>query len=244
MLKLRARLILIQLVLVFFTVISSFSAHAGGLEPGTPEYETSLLRDLEYRLSLPQSDMPKSQWYTPKELSSLWGPMPRKYPGIEKMLDELPLGTDLVQWKRDRVIAIAKHYIGLPYRHHHIPAWEPREANRINQPGPGLDCSNFTAWVYNFGFGISLNGDVEKQAARQPRPGYSLPEDIRSVSAKGPFYPGDLLYILDVGHRDVVHTVIFIDDEHIIDSTDGQVAVRHFSGWYRTRLSHALRIFN
>lgn len=231
------------MVLVGIFFIASI-VQAEGLQPGTPEYEASLLQDFEHRASLPQTDIPRSQWYTEKELSSLWGPMPLQYPGIEKLTAGFPSGTNMTQWKRDRVVAIAKQYIGLPYRHHHIPAWSPSEANKINQPGPGLDCSNFTSWVYNFGFGIILNSDVEKQAAMRPRPGYRLPEGIRKVDAHGPFQPGDLLYIANPDHTVIVHTVIFIDNDHIIDSTGNHVAIRQFSGWYRTRLSHALRIFN
>lgn len=220
------------------------TSQAAGLMPGSPEYETSLLQDFEHRASLPQTTAPRSEWYTEKELRSLWGPMPLKYPGIEKLLAELPHGTDINQWKRDRVVAIAKKYIGLPYRHHHIPAWSPSEANSINPPGPGLDCSNFTSWVYNFGFGLILNGDVEKQAAMEPRQGYRLPSGLRRIPAHGELLPGDLLYIANQNHTAIVHTVIYIDNEHIIDSTGQHVAVRHFSGWYRTRLSHAVRVFN
>lgn len=217
---------------------------AAGLVSGSPEYEASLLQDIERRLELPQTEVPKSQWYTERELSSQWGPMPAKYPGVEKLIESLPRGTDITQWKRDRVVAVAKHYIGLPYRHHHIPAWAPETTDRINRPGPGLDCSNFTSWVYNFGFGLILNGDVEKQAAMEPRAGYSLPRNIRRIGVNEQFQPGDLLYIANPEHSAIVHTVIYIDNDHIIDSTAGHVDIRHFSGWYRTRLSHAIRIFN
>lgn len=233
-----------MIVLGAFFVFFMGIASAAGLEPGTPEYERSLLQDIESRLALPQTEVPRAQWYTERELNSLWGPMPAKYPGIEKLIESLPHGTDITQWQRDRVVAIAKHYIGLPYRHHHIPAWAPEKADSINRSGPGLDCSNFTSWVYNFGFGLILNGDVEKQAAMEPRAGYPLPRNIRRIGSHESFQPGDLLYITNADRSAIAHTVIFIDNEHIIDSTDGHVAVRNFSGWYRTRLSHGLRIFN
>ncbi|HWR31090.1 MAG TPA: NlpC/P60 family protein [Negativicutes bacterium] len=232
------------LLLVACIFISTGVACAGGLVPGTPEYEASLLQDMEYRKSLPQTEVPHAEWYTQRMLASEWGPMPARYPGIEKLVEELPHGTDVVQWKRDRVVAVAKHYIGLPYRHHHIPAWSPIVTERSDLSGPGMDCSNFTSWVYNFGFGLLLNGDVVKQSKMEPRAGFSLPGGMRRIDADGPFMPGDLLYISDPKHTVVVHTVIFIDDEHIIDSTDGHVAIRHFTGWYRARLSHAIRIFH
>lgn len=232
--------VLILLGIILFTLPSS----AAGLQPGTAEYEASLLRDFAHRSMLPQTDVPKSQWYGSKMLASLWGPMPAKYPGIEETLDSLPHGTDLVQWKRDRVVAIAKHYIGLPYRHHHIPAWSPESPDQRGLTGPGLDCSNFTAWVYNFGFGVILNSDVASQSVMKPRPGFSVHPGMRKIGVEGPFMPGDLLYIANPQKTAIVHTIIFIDDRHIIDSTDGQVAIRHFTGWYRRQLSHAIRIFN
>ena len=217
---------------------------AAGLQPGTPDYEASLLRDFAHRSMLPQTDVPRSQWYSSRMLASLWGPMPAKYPGIEETLEALPPGTDLTQWKRDRVVAVAKHYIGLPYRHHHIPAWSPKSPDQHGLTGPGLDCSNFTAWVYNFGFGVILNSDVALQAAMKPRPGFAVHPGMQRIGAEGPFMPGDIIYIANPQKTAIVHAIIFIDDGHIIDSTDGQVAVRHFTGWYRRQLSHAIRIFN
>ncbi len=65
-----------------------------------------------------------------------WGPRAAAYPSVV-----VPKGCDPVKWKRLRVVAVAERYVGLPYRHHHIPQWDPDE-------GPGLDCSNFTSWVY------------------------------------------------------------------------------------------------
>ena len=232
--------VLILLGIFLFTL----PVDAAGLQPGTPEYEASLLRDFAHRSMLPQTDVPRSQWYSSRMLASLWGPMPAKYPGIEETLESLPPGTDLTQWKRDRVVAVAKHYIGLPYRHHHIPAWSPKSPDQHGLTGPGLDCSNFTAWVYNFGFGVILNSDVALQAAMKPRPGFAVHPGMQRIGAEGPFMPGDIIYIANPQKTAIVHAIIFIDDGHIIDSTDGQVAVRHFTGWYRRQLSHAIRIFN
>ena len=232
--------VLILLGIFLFTL----PVDAAGLQRGTPEYEASLLRDFAHRSMLPQTDVPRSQWYSSRMLASLWVPMPAKYPGIEETLESLPPGTDLTQWKRDRVVAVAKHYIGLPYRHHHIPAWSPESPDQHGLTGPGLDCSNFTAWVYNFGFGVILNSDVALQAAMKPRPGFAVHPGMQRIGAEGPFMPGDIIYIANPQKTAIVHAIIFIDDGHIIDSTDGQVAVRHFTGWYRRQLSHAIRIFN
>lgn len=229
--------------LVTLVLLSPVSAFASPLERGTSAYETSLLQDLAERQKLAQTELPHSAWYTSQELRG-WGPMPRQYPGIHELISRLPHGTDITAWKRDRIVAVAKHYIGLPYRHHHIPAWSPTVPDHSGQTGPGLDCSNFTSWVYNFAFGLILNGDVVLQSEMKPRAGFPIPEGMRKISPAEGFEPGDILYILDSNHKVVVHAVIYIDEEHIIDSTDGHVAIRHFSGWYRNRLSHGLRIFN
>lgn len=230
------------LVAVCFFIVTGHT-QAGGLERGTPEYEASLLQDLAEREALPQTDMPTSLWFTEQALQG-WGPKPNVYPGVEALVAALPDGTDVVQWKRDRVIAVAKQYIGLPYRHHHIPGWAPDIPSSLNpNVGAGLDCSNFTAWVYNFGFGISLNSDVKKQAQLLPRSGYILPPEVRRIEVGEGFAPGDLLYIFNQAKTEIAHVVLYIDEDHIIDSTGTHVDVRHFSGWYRERLSHGIRVF-
>ena len=216
---------------------------ARGLTLENMTYEESLLADLAERKELTQTETPRTSWYT-KEAVKGWGPMPRVYPGVEDLIVELPEGADVDRWKRDRVIALAKHYIGLPYRHHHIPAWAPEVGSKLNpNPGPGLDCSNFTAWIYNFGFGISLHGDVEKQSQMQPRPGYSLPHHVRRISTTAEFLPGDLLYIFNQEKTAIAHVVLYVDANHIIDSTGNHVDLRLFRGWYKERLSHGVRIF-
>jgi len=181
----------------------------------------SLTADFAQRDSLPQSDVPQSDWYSNPKLGS-WGPHPTQYPPVK-----VPDGCDPVQWKRARIVAVAKKYIGLPYKHHHIPAWSPEE-------GPGLDCSNFTSWVYNYGLGIKFNSDIHKQSGAQA-PGRLLKPDE-------PFAPGDLLYILKGDRSEVSHVVIWLDEGHIIDSHKGSVQVRDFVGWYKTHLDHAQRV--
>jgi hypothetical protein len=77
-----------------------------------------------------------------------WGPPARHYSapqGIEKRS---------LQWQRERVIAVAMFYEGYSYQHHHIPDWDPpkdwpwKEVARGHN-AKGIDCSNFTAFVYS-----------------------------------------------------------------------------------------------
>ena len=133
------------------------------------------------------------------------------------------------------MLAVAQKYIGLPYRHHPVPGWAPAGAADPKEAGNGLDCSNFSAWVYNYGLGIKVTSEIGKQSQGAGAPG-------RLLAAGEAFEPGDLLFILKSDRTCVSHVVIYLDDGHIIDSTVGGVAVREFKGWYKTHLSHARRV--
>mgnify|MGYP003430302528 FL=1 len=104
------------------------------------------------------------------------------------------------------------------------PAWDT---------GPGLDCSNYTAWVYNYGLGIKFSGDVHRQADGTAGPmGNWIP-------APGPFESGDLIFLHPNGNADIAsHVVIYLDDQHLIDSrVSAQNAfgahIRNRVGWSR-----------
>lgn len=182
--------------------------------------EKALTQDLGERDRLPQSQKPLSS-----KLSGKWGPHAFQYPPVV-----VPARCDPVKWKRLRVLAVAKRYIGLPYEHHHIPGWQSIQGN-----GPGLDCSNFTAWVYNYGLGIRFTSDIEKQSDGPKVPG-------RLLNSGESFEPGDLLFILKKDRSKVSHVVIYIDENHIIDSHGPGVGIRPFKGWYKSHSSHARRI--
>jgi cell wall-associated NlpC family hydrolase len=158
-----------------------------------------------------------------------FGPAAAAFPAVAT-----PAGCDRVTFARERLLAAAKHYIGLPYQHHHVPGWNPSSA-WSGAEGPGLDCSNFTSWVYNFGLGIKFTSNVVDQGDGSSAPG-------RVLSSSEPLQLGDLLYITSADGSVIAHVVMFIDEGHIIDDTGPGVAVRAFTGWYKTRYSHARRI--
>jgi cell wall-associated NlpC family hydrolase len=158
-----------------------------------------------------------------------WGPAAATYPAVAA-----PSGCDAVSWKRARVLAAAQHYIGLPYQHHHVPQWDPSSA-WSGAEGPGLDCSNYTAWVYDFGLGIKFTSSVVDQADGPSAPG-------RLLSSSEPLMPGDLLYIYTSDFSAIGHVVIYVDAGHIIDDTGPGVQIRAFTGWYQTRYAHARRV--
>jgi cell wall-associated NlpC family hydrolase len=192
----------------------------------------SLLADLGRRNELPQTDVAPGEWYQ-RDWRGGWGPRAATYPGVDA-----PAGCSAVEWKRARVVAIARQYLGLPYRHHHIPSWSPpADLAGSTQAGPGLDSSNFTAWVYNFGLGLRFTSDVQQQAEGPLAPG-------RMLGSDEPLAPGDLLYILRGNRSDVSHVMIYVDEHTVIDSrgTYGGVTEHPLAGWYSTHYSHARRV--
>ncbi|MEA3213688.1 MAG: hypothetical protein QOE70_6745 [Chthoniobacter sp.] len=188
--------------------------------------------DFAQRDRLPQTNIPRDQWYAEKWRGT-WGPHPAVFPP-----PSLPPGADALAWKRARIIAVAKHYLGLPYQHHHIPAWAPPADWTSKMGGPesaGLDCSNFTSWVYNYGLGVKFTSEIGEQADGSKAPGRRLREGE-------PFAPGDLLFILQQDRARVSHVVIYLDPTTIVDAHGSGVRVRSFKGWYSSHFSHARRI--
>jgi cell wall-associated NlpC family hydrolase len=243
-------------------------AHADNAQPSYPYScnRDSLTADFAARDTLPQTRVPPADWYQTDDdgryVNRGWGPAADALPA-----PEIPsnAGCDTSTWKQERVLAVAMRYInapdnplGLQYRHHHIPGWNPTtstyagasaENSDVDAPdktiewaaGPGLDCSNFTAWVYDYGLGIKFSGDVHQQFAGTAGPmGQAIPRE-------GPFEPGDLIFLHPNGNsNEVSHVVIFMDDQHIIDSrVDAQnlvgVQIRNREGWYRTAILSAYR---
>ncbi len=112
-----------------------------------------------------ESDIEHRHWYSEetRKRFGAWGPEQRRYAPLEG-LDERP-----TQWKRERVIAAAARFIGYEYQHHHIPDWDPPKhwpwkECCAGHNGRGVDCSNFTGFVYNQAFGIKMSSAIEQQS--------------------------------------------------------------------------------
>jgi cell wall-associated NlpC family hydrolase len=118
-----------------------------------------------------EADQPVAAWEaaharTPAgvwPLGASWGPPAAQYPA-----PALPR-TDAA-YLRERVIAVAARQIGLAYQHHHIPSWVPPPGwpwrpVAAGRDGPGLDCSNFISFVFNYALGIKLPTGIGLQAA-------------------------------------------------------------------------------
>ena len=221
-----------------------------------------------------ESETPFREWNSPslkKKLGS-WGPRPRKYspPEYAKGKSE--------DWQRARIIATALRYKGYAYRHHHIPDWNPPEgyhtpeAGETKHAGKGLDCSNFTSFIYNQGLGISLNSDVHKQAEITEAPIHGSGRTIRIKTIHGQgsveewqkaLKPADLIYVRS-NAGNISHVIMWLGewgqspdgtpliiDSHgsgVKDSNGLQIPsgiqVRPFrqGSWYAKSSDHAHRI--
>jgi cell wall-associated NlpC family hydrolase len=198
-----------------------------------------------------------------------WGPVAAQYPA-----PSLPR-TDPA-YLRERVIAVAARQIGLAYQHHHIPSWVP-PAGWAWRPvvaganGPGLDCSNFTSFVFNYALGIRLPTAIGLQAETLTLAGPGGAGCLRAgritlgryAGLRARLAPADLIYIRDrqggIGHvvmwlgeigqsADGVPLVIDCTESGLRDASGALippgVRLRPFrrGGWYWRRASHAHRI--
>jgi cell wall-associated NlpC family hydrolase len=214
-----------------------------------------------------------AQWYTEATLRKYgsWGPRPRHYPLLPDFTK-----TSL-QFKQARLLAVALKYIGLPYQHHHIPSFNPpkswpwKEVD-LGYNSPGLDCSNFTSWIYNYALGLKIVSKVDEQAnltsaliadnqGEIPIQWIGHPGNFRDLGES--LQPADLLYIRNRNEK-INHVIIWTSQKTkdgaatplIIDCTNQDrqdsngntipkgVQIRPFSEntWYFKNFDHALRI--
>jgi len=165
-----------------------------------------------------QSKISYQHWYNHTVVGP-WGPLPREY-----MPPAIAEGKS-AEWKRARVIAAALRFVGYHYRHHYIPDWDPPQgwhtpkAGGTRHDGKGVDCSNFTSFVYNQALGIGFSSDIHKQAAME---GVSIhgefwgkdvtiiPRQESVAQWKSVLKPGDLLFIRPRSGIGISHVVIWL----------------------------------
>ena len=179
-----------------------------------------------------ESRTPFEDWYGRRVLRELgsWGPEPRHY-APPAYIDRMTADQ-----QRQRVIAVAESMIGLPYQHHHIPDFDPPADWPWHQVGfgrnsKGLDCSNFTGWIYNYGLGIRLNTNVHKQAELdQADRGHGISTPIQTLSGFSGYddirkrlLPGDLLYIRN-NKGDISHVVMWLGKYGDTPASQGSAA--------------------
>ncbi len=220
-----------------------------------------------------QSSVPYRDWYKSPNQSKwgYWGPPAQHFDAPSGMKSKDP------EWARQRVIATALRFKGYSYQHHHIPDWDPPadwplpDKEGIS-PGKGVDCSNYSAFVYNLALGYKPTGNIKDQSllTEVPGPGprrttevtrIELPDRVEDFGSV--LRTADLLFIRNRA-GEVSHVVLWVGEigrspdglPLILDSTgEGSVDsngvsipsgiyLRPFKPgfWYASSASHALRI--
>jgi hypothetical protein len=185
-----------------------------------------------------QSETAYERWYSPAILKRFgsWGPEPRHFPA--PFADFTKVSPD---WMRQRLLAVGQKMIGLPYQHHHIPAWDPPadwpwKEVAYGRQSQGVDCSDFTSWLYNYGLGIKLITNVHKQADRLdvPAPGGEGTITAQEILGNGDYkaliknlITGDLLYIKNK-QGEISHVIMWVGN--IGKSPDGEPLVMDCTG--------------
>lgn len=220
-----------------------------------------------------EASVPFDEWYSVRTRKKFgaWGPVARRFPPLQNY-DNLP-----ASWKRQRLLAVAVKYIGLPYQHHHIPDWDPPRSwpwkqVAFGRNSKGVDCSDFSSWIYNYGLGIKLKTGIKQQAldTQIPRPGGDGFTDARVIRDDNGYdtlirqlKTGDLLYIKN-NQGELAHVIMWVGDNGVspdgaplvIDSTGSNhydsnnvqipigIHLRPFlkDSWYYRSFSHAHRL--
>ncbi|HRE41890.1 MAG TPA: NlpC/P60 family protein [Ignavibacteria bacterium] len=161
-----------------------------------------------------------SDWYSSatKKKYGGWGPATIQY-----STPEIINGRS-ADWMRERLIAVATMFLGYGYQHHHIPDWDPPtgwpwKKTCMGSNGKGVDCSNFTAYIYNLGFGVKLNSNTLTQSNTQNLSDISnglfetaelIQEPASYEDFVTTFKPGDLLFIKAANNKPVSHVIVWL----------------------------------
>ncbi len=221
-----------------------------------------------------ESETPHHDWYSAHTYHKFqsWGPTPRRYAPLEGLAERS------LEWKRERVIATAARFIGYEYQHHHIPDWDPPadwpwKHCCAGRNGRGVDCSNFTSFVYNQGFGIHMNSGIERQSELHSALEGHHEHALKTIELPADYqerqkvlHTGDLLFIRGKEGGHVTHVILWVGnvgrsksgvplilDSHGDDVHDDAgraipcgIHLRPFreNSWYNRCASHAHRVFH
>lgn len=187
-----------------------------------------------------------------QSLDSTWGPYFKPFKAPEDTLNKS------TQWLRERLLAAASVLRNtVPYGHHHMNVWNvpdtPQWTDAGYEPGYGIDCSDFTHFIYNYGLGIQLKTGVVEQSEMTTAEMHLFDGSIVQVAGERLFdvqtdyekdfttlvaslQPGDLLYIRsDPGlERPISHVIMWLGglatdengiDQYLITDSHGDVVI-------------------
>ncbi len=243
------------------------------LKFSVPETELLFDRNEERGRVDQQSSVPHDRWDSEevRKRWGSWGPPARRFT-LPERVREWPADR-----QRERVVATAARYIGHDYQHHHIPDWDPPKdwpwkKCCTGHNGPGIDCSNFSSWNYNWSLGIHMTSAIGAQSkvTKVQQGERELPVHRIERPAEGykalcaALRTGDLLYITGKPGGDVTHVIMWVGacgvapdgSPLVIDSTGSGhkdsngvaipsgVRLRPFTedSWYFKCFSHAHRL--
>lgn len=184
-----------------------------------------------------ESSVKFQSWYSAetKTRYGVWGPPAQHF--------DPPAGLSKrdAEWMRQRVIAVGPRFKGYRYQHHHVPDWDPPsdwpyKESPSGKQSKGLDCSNFTAFVYNLALGLKPSGATNDQAEMTEVPGPGDGRTSKVLRIEKPathadfektLKTGDLLFIKGRPGGEVTHVVLWVgkigksrgDVPLILDST-------------------------
>jgi len=222
-----------------------------------------------------ESTVPHADWYERRVRAQFggWGPRARHFAAPTSLRERS------IEWKRERTIAVALRFVGYGYQHHHIPDWDPPRSwpwkqTCVGHNGKGVDCSNFTSFVYNQGFGLKPSSEIKAQSRLRdfPGPGPGRHTRVQHIELPDSYddlvktlKTGDLLYIRNRREK-IAHVVLWVGSigrapdrmPLIIDSHGGEVKdsngvnipcgihLRPFrdKSWYHHSADHAIRVWH
>ncbi len=169
-----------------------------------------------------ESNVPYEEWYSRRvrKEDGSWGPRARQFPAFPNF-EKLP-----IEFKRQRLLFTAEKWTGRPYQHHHIPDWDPPadwpwKEVAYGRNSAGIDCSDFTSWVYNYGLGIKLRTGIGEQAelTEVKGPGGEGSLRCRTINNDNGYdslvktlRTGDLLYIKKSPQGKVSHVIMWVGE--------------------------------
>jgi hypothetical protein len=167
-----------------------------------------------------------------------FGPWASIYPAVP-----VPSGCDTTNWAQQRVLKIIDYFVttkGFNYCHHHVGTWMPgtqyQQLLNICPTGgsgdptavegycsnaqptnwKGIDCTTYTATVYNYGFGMYVVTNTGNQACGPNAPGVAL---NLTRDQQSQFLPGDIIYLKkDSAGSAISHGIFWTGIQAVIDT--------------------------
>lgn len=207
---------------------------------------TDLGADFAQRDLINPSTMDTTQWYNinnqyyiDNRREITWGPWPSDFGSEAGYPHNL-------RWQQQRIIYVAQRYIGSYFQYHHLLQFNPPSSwpwdtiNKVSlgHNSKGIDASNFTRWLYNYGLGYHLDARLDSQYVQKEVNGYGEIPVISIVDIQKPasfdtlvkkLQIGDLIYCSQAqGSTQPYHVAIWIgktkpSDNYylVIDAYDG-----------------------